>query len=599
MTGKQSQSSAAKAHFRPPWVSLLYASGAFLGCLVFYGWQRSGNELGGPLLLGAGVLTVMQLSKALDDHFKVQIHRRRRKRFKEYAWHYGEGRWANMNDLQREELVGPDKHGVLMGSFEGKDVVSSSFNSGNIIGPPGSGKSTSIYISTAFRTIDVIRKKGSTKTAPSFIFNDPSAQIYATTSKALEEAGYKIVVLSSWTEEISHLLNEEVKDSKIDIVASTIDQIGRPKSLIDDGKRACKLLIPNEKPGTSEETRFFNMGGRSIILFAILYLAWKCYKVTFKNVLNVLQSDVATLREMFVEVQEAAAANEAKREEEARQEAEKAGIDVEDLPRRPLTIEEDLEKYLCSVADGLRGIKDHAPEQFSAYMGTVLNATEPYGFSNVETHIQEGFDAKELKYGERPVAVFLIYPAERVETHQAMLNAELTHMLETVCKGRKGRTTIAMIDECFGIGYIPSILRFLAEGRKFGLRLFLGWQDMAQAEHLYSKSGLAQILAAGEVLWASGVREPGFCQMLQKILSVRAVDDLSMNERSRSSGPIADETFNNQHRSIPLMRDIRTELESDEALLIYKNMKPAKLTKVPYFSREEWLKMAGESPYGG
>ena len=129
------------------------------------------------------------------------------------------------------------------------------------------------------------------------------------------------------------------------------------------------------------------------------------------------------------------------------------------------------------------------------------------------------------------------------------------------------------------------------------MRIVLGWQDRAQAEFTFTKQGLEQILACGAFLWASGIREPGFCQDLQKQMGSQGVEDLNFNERSQRPGPMADLTYGLTHRSKHLMSDIRTELGNDEALVLFESMQPLIVKKPPYFEHKLFSKRAAKSPY--
>ncbi len=575
----QQQRAASVSAWRPPWISFSLSGAAAYGSYFCYELGQGGNILGVPGALAAGVFATAQLTKALEDRHKLVIHERRRKHLKALGKKHHRSQWATKEDLKREGLIDGKGHGVFLGKFGKYFVIDRSENSGNIWGPPGSGKSTSVFASTLLSA--TAKSKRDKKIAPCFVINDPSYELFGLTAEYLRNAGYEVVVLSSWTSEISAVLNQKVIDARLDVF-SCIDPIKRPESLRDDVKRAVKFLIPNEKPGTDEQTKFFNMGGRSLIEWAALYLVKKGYWPSLINVIAVVLCDWSTLRGRFVEIMEECEAEE--------------GKDTTFSVR-------GLDEYLHSLTSGLLGLCDHAGEQFSGYLGVMQAALEPYSGENVAKHIDvteaPGFDPQKLKCGEKPVAVFLMYPSERIATHHAMLNAEITYLLESVCSGRRGREVIALIDEAAGIQYIPSMLRFLAEGRKYRLRTFLGWQDKAQAEQTFSKTGLEQILASGQVLWCSQVREPGFAAMLSKLMGEQAIEDMSLNERTQQASAIADLTWGVSQKGAPLMKDIRTELGPDEALLIYKNMSPCVLKKVPYFENPTLLKRAGKPLFGG
>lgn len=551
--------------FRLPILSAGLALGWGLGSVWLYQQAQLGLGIASPAAIFAGCLAVANIVRAINDQQKLRAYRSKRKNFNHAARHHGQARWGDLMDLKREKLVGGGDRGIFLGTFQGHDVWYDGQNSGNIFGPPGSGKSTSVFLPTLL--VASARTDEERQTASSFIINDTSAELYAVSHQALRNAGYDVVVQSSWADEISTLIGEKVTDAGLNIFSS-YNPRRWPETIRDEIKFRIKLLVPNEKPGTSEESKFFNRGGRRV-------LEWDClseYASGRTPNLGAMQQRLLAspgqLHERLVGSMESSAFG----------------------------------GYLASLASGLAGQMSGAPETFAGYMGVVQGALEPYdAFSAVGKHVSgPGFDISRIK-GDKPVAIFLIYPARRIVTHHAMLNAEVTYLLEMICADPRRRWVTALLDEASGMGHVPELCRFLEEGRKHHLRTFLGWQALNQTDKHYDKIGRQQILAACHVLWASGIREPEFRDMLCKDLGIAAIEggDMSINDRSRPSQIMPDQSYGMSNKGVPLMRDVRTELGPEEALLLYRNMPPCRLQKVPYFRRPEWAARAATNPYVG
>ena len=557
------QSNSQSETFRPPLISAGFALIAVCLSHYLYTMSKSGVSIAAPAAIAAGCVATTQAMRAVNDYAKLRHYRKTREQFKIAAKHHGQARFATLEELEQEKLVNNGNRGIFLGQFEGKDIWYDGENSGNFYGPPGTGKTSCTIINTLLSAS--ARTEEEIKTASSFLINDPAFDCYAVTHKALRDAGYDVLVLSSWTDEISEAIGEKVVDAKLNMYSS-FDPKVNPAAIRDESKLRTFQLIPNEKPDTEEKTKFFNRGGRSLIECASLWIYSCEQKPNLVNIHKQLMASPAELHELFVKCMESSAFG----------------------------------GYLARLASGLSGIAIGAPEQFAGYLGVAHQALESYdSFSAVGKHVSgPGFDVKRFK-GDKPVAVFLIYPGKRAVTHQSMLNAEISFLLEMICADPRHRRVTALIDEAAGLGYVPSLLRFLNEGRKHKLRMFCAWQDLSQGEMIYGKPGMQQILAAGHFLWASGIREPGFCAMLAKIAGTAAIEDMSLNDRSQGAFDIADQSYGLANKGMPLMRDIRTGLKADEALIVYRNLPVIKATKIPYFTRPEWADIAGKNPYVG
>jgi type IV secretory pathway TraG/TraD family ATPase VirD4 len=547
--------------FRHPLLSWGLAAVAIFATVHLLAISKTGNEWTAPAAMLCSVFAIAQFVRACNDYDKLRKHKRKFKLVAQSAKLHGMARFANSKDLKKAKLIGDRNQGIFLGTFKGKDLWYDGENSGHLYAPPGAGKTSCCLIPTLLAAS--ARTKKERAMATSFLITDPATEIYSVTHQALRNAGYDVVVLSSWAGEISQLTGLDIVDEKLNFYNS-FDPTSNPSIIRDESKLRVNLLIPSEKPDTDEKTKFFNRGGRSLI---------ECISL-FEYAHGRIPD--------FVSLHERVMAGE----------ADLQGLLMECMDSHAFG------GYLSSLASGLSGIMNGASEQFAGYLGVAMQALEPFDrFSSVGSHVQgSGFDVGRFK-GDKPVAVFLMYPGKRTDTHQSMYNAELSFLLEMICADLRERRVTALIDEAAGIGYSPNMAtRFLNQGRKYRLRMLLAWQDLSgQAELIYGKAGMKQILAAGDYIWASGIREPESCKSFAEMAGVRAREEVSMNDRMQ----LFDQNYSLSHRGVPLIRDVRTELQSDECLISFRNLPIIKAKKVPYFKRRKWSSVAGKNPYAG
>jgi len=552
-----------KQKFRPPSLSMGLAAVAGWTSHYLYQLSLSGHELAGPAALVAGATAAMQTVRAANDYATLRRYKRVRKKFRKGAKNHGESRFAKLKELRKAKLVDGGNRGIFLARYKGKEIWFDEETSGNLYAPSGGGKTSTVFIPTLLAA--AARSRKDRLTATSFLLNDPSGEMYTVCEEALRRAGYDVVVLSSWVDEISKTIGKKVVDEGLTIYSS-FDSQADPSVIRDESKFRAFQLIP-DNPQTEEKTRFFQRGGRSLIEYASLDEYANGREPNEVTIHEHLMASPEELHESFVNAMASTAFG----------------------------------GYHASLASSLAGIATGSPEQFAGYLGVAHQALEAYDrFSVVGKHVTgSGFDVGRFKNPERPLAGFLMYPGRRRVTHQRMLNCELSYLLEMICADPRRRRVTALIDEAAGCGYIPSLLRFLNEGRKHQLRIFSVWHDLSQAESIYGKAGMKQIIAAGQFLWASGVREPEMCEMLSKLAGTAGIEDLSLNNRSQSDQQMNDLTHGLSNLGVPLIRDIRTGLQPDEALIFYRNLHAIKAKKVPYYTHPRWSRLADKNPYVG
>lgn len=545
--------------FRPPSLSLGIAGLKAIAAWKLYQYGSLGVDAAMFASIGMGAWTCKSVFRALNDQLKVKEYRRKRRKFKEAAKQHGTAAFATEQQIEEAGLF--SEGGILLGSIPTRkrnvrDVRYTHGCSGFVLGPPGSHKTTSVFISTLLST---------PRSAPgNWIVNDPSGEIYAITHKFRRSLG-DVVVLCPWAEEMSGYLRTEIRDAGLDFFAG-LDLENKSGSLSDDLKFRSYLAIPRTRDSRNSKTEFFNRGGRSIIQALALIDCSEGITPSFASIQDRLMAGLAEL-------------------ETTLENASESGF---------------CQGLLAKISSSLLGTMS-AKDQFAGYFGCAEQAIEIYDpNSSAGKHVSgSGFDPRCIK-SDRPLTIYVITPGGRSETHQQLTNATWRYLLQSVISDPRNVPVTALIDECAtSLGYIDGFLNFINTGRKHGLSIAGGFQEVfGQMSDLYGQAGVRQLMAAADFIWASGIRDPETCELLSKLCGTRALEDMGLNNRAAQQSLLPEQSHNLSHKSVPLLRpdEIRT-FPSEEALVFYRNLNPIKVRKVPYFTCPEWLQRAGKHPF--
>ncbi len=242
--------------FRPPLLSWLLSGGQAFAAWKLLELGRAGVDIAMAGAIVAGALSVGTGLKALNDQVKVREFRRRRKNFRDSAERHGKARFAAVKEIEKAGLLSPS--GIFLGEVQAGrkrycDVRYDLEGSGHIVGPPGSAKSTSVFISTLLSSLF----------NESVIVNDPSGEIYKITHRFRRTVS-DVVVLCAWPDEVGALIGESVTNAGINFY-STFDPAKYPLSILDDLSFRSQLAIPRARGYQDEKSEFFNRGGRRLL----------------------------------------------------------------------------------------------------------------------------------------------------------------------------------------------------------------------------------------------------------------------------------------------------------------------------------------------
>jgi type IV secretory pathway TraG/TraD family ATPase VirD4 len=301
-------------------------------------------------------------------------------------------------------------------------------------GPPGSGKGV------CFQSVAALEFDGSQ------VFVDPSAQLFMLCAPELKRRGFRVIPIMPFVEgfpaEVAALANQTR-------CLNAMDLLTPGESFDADRLELAQLLRPEEKGASGDP--FFNLSGRALIVLDI-----GCVKLYAHPAEQNLCEVYHKLGDWF---------NYAR--------------SLMGKPGMPRTISTPLRRWAAPGAENdrtLRSIVETALADLSWLGDEALERVQR----------MSSFAWDDLKNGSRPIAVFILLPVNKLESHKAYLTLCCGAALMGLSKTERGkRRVLVTVDEAALLGYMPIIQRGFAELRKRGAQLSVWFQSIYQAESLY------------------------------------------------------------------------------------------------------------------
>ena len=161
---------------------------------------------------------------------------------------------------------------------------------------------------------------------------------------------------------------------------------------------------------------------------------------------------------------------------------------------------------------------------------------------------RDGVDWSRLK-GPRPVTLYVILPAEYLETHagSVWLRLVITSALNALYRtgGQGGLRTLFLLSETAQLGKLDSLAAALAQGRGFGCQLALVLQDYSQLRTIYGPDAANTFLGMSGAIFGFTPNDPQTAEWMSRRSG--EVDEMGL---SASDDPNSAEgaRINYQHR---------------------------------------------------
>jgi type IV secretion system protein VirD4 len=464
---------------------------------------------------------------------------------------HGEARTATAGELRDGGLI-PRGDGIYLGRYLNNDVASDAVGyPGGVhlitIGPAGSGKGTGIIVPN----LATLRR--------SILIIDPKGEAAAITARKRAQFGRVLIInpFNVLSENLPHLKSQGFNplaalDPEDDNF--TDDCVGIGQALVQQ---------PQQRE-TGGNAAFFAGSAQDLVTALIMH-----EKFEERD-----KASLANVRRMLMEPY----------------------AQTED--GEPLGLRKTVEEMLESKCGPLRSTAGRFTRGSKSVMDIIQTAANETRFLNsppLQRDLQgEDFDWNVMK--REITTVYLILPADRLESHANYLRLVVTSALRTLLRSPPSATlppVLLMLDEFAQLGYLPPIENAMGIARGFGVQLWPFLQDLNQINSLY-KERWQTFIGNAAVLTAFAPRDLFTARYLSERCGHKTVIVESENERTgaagmgRSRGP----------QGVPLFRpEILMEMPAGQLLSFVDPVKKPFMTQAKGYWQTDFRFGLDDNPY--
>lgn len=402
---------------------------------------------------------------------------------------YGTSRWCTEYHLRIAKMF--SKTGLIIGrtARRRKLIRIYKYVHLSVFAPTGAGKGVSFVIPTL---LDY--RKGSV-----FVF-DPKGELYKITSKARRKMGQRILRIDPFN----------VCGPGGDTF-NVLDLIVEGDMLIDDARAAAEALIVHAPEGDRDP----HWNASAAILFTAMIVATALIMKGSDRNLNSMRemiSDTAVFQEIIKRLQS--------------------------LGGMPARLGNMLEKQSTSEKE-MSGVFSTA-HTHSVFLDShpIANTVASSSFS-ADVLLQPG------------TTLFFILPVEMLDSHRNFLRLVTSSLLRHIMRhGVKNNGEVLFIlDECASLAGLDALAQALALGRGKGVRLYMFWQSVEQAQAAFRNTpNLVSDNSDAQIFF--GVNSFTTAEHVSKLLGTWTMAISSANESTSHTRPAWGSTTHGDNRSV-------------------------------------------------
>jgi type IV secretion system protein VirD4 len=151
--------------------------------------------------------------------------------------------------------------------------------------------------------------------------------------------------------------------------------------------------------------------------------------------------------------------------------------------------------YTIAQALDLKTVQSRmARDEFVAYLSAPDDRTRPcirstactfvkaLGSASVAETLRSSTISLQDVLEGKPLSIFLIIPADKLDSHKALLRLWVGTLLTVICRRPRipKERTLFLIDECAQLGALPALRQAITLHRGSGLQCWSIWQDLSQ-----------------------------------------------------------------------------------------------------------------------
>ncbi|MGB3723541.1 MAG: type IV secretory system conjugative DNA transfer family protein, partial [Pacificimonas sp.] len=215
------------------------------------------------------------------------------------------------------------------------------------------------------------------------------------------------------------------------------------------------------------------------------------------------------------------------------------------------------------------------------------------------------FDFGALKDDERPLSIYLVLPADRLNTHGRWLRLLVSMALTSVARrvGKPKKSALFILDEFAALGRLQMVEDAFGLMAGFGMRIWAILQDLNQLQDLY-KNRWQTFLANAGVIQIFGISDSQTADYFSRYMGQQTMEKISQLTADTRKGGVfsrAKPDFTSMQDSSfarPLMTgDELMKLEQDTMILLISPYDPMICRKIHYYKDDSFFLRDGAGNY--
>ena len=213
------------------------------------------------------------------------------------------------------------------------------------------------------------------------------------------------------------------------------------------------------------------------------------------------------------------------------------------------------------------------------------------------------FDFAALKSDDAPITVYVVLPADRLNTHGRWLRLIVSMAITAMVRGEKKpkRPALFLLDEFAALGKLAVVEQAFGLMAGFGMRIHAILQDLSQLQDLYGQRWQT-FLANAAVLQVFGTRDLLSAEYISKLAGIQTIETISEATASARRGTLFGLFANPNYTSMNDRTTPRALIMPEEVirvsdglqLLFMPSLNPIVAQKIPYYANLDYYDNQGK-----
>ncbi|MFV1579179.1 type IV secretory system conjugative DNA transfer family protein [Phaeobacter sp. JH20_24] len=252
--------------------------------------------------------------------------------------------------------------------------------------------------------------------------------------------------------------------------------------------------------------------------------------------------------------------------------------------------------------DGANRIMQKSEKELSSVISTAQRNTHFLEGERVKKSLSKStFDFANLKDDENPVSVYIVLPAERLNTHGRLLRLMVSMgIMAMVREGKKPKkSALFLLDEFAALGKLAIVQDAYGLMAGFGMQIHAVVQDLTQLQTLYGNRWQT-FIGNADVLQVFGTRDLFTAEYISKLAGRSTIEEISLATADKRAGGMftpADPTYSamadKTHGRAVLMPEEIIRMPKDIELLFMPELNVIEARKVPYYNNGKYYEVDG------